>query len=308
MKILVIGAAGFIGSHTCRRLLADGHTVIAHRMPGSFAPRLKGLGIDARPEYMTALQEGMDAVVYAAGPARSVERMTGSDLALAMGAFPTLCQSAVEAPKKPRIILLTSHAVYGSVSAKQYGHIPVIEEDTPLAPRSLYGALQASREIVGLAFWRSRGLPITILRLGTVYGSQMRPDALVQVFLDAALNGGIIKLEGGGKQFRPFVHVDDLTDLIVKVIAADATVSGEAYNVASGSMDVRTLARFVNDAARALGKEGAQFVDAPARAFEEGDVTLSNHKAQSAPLWWIPKVIFQDWVFEGARALLEERA
>lgn len=262
-KVCIIGSEGFIGKHLAGRSFAAGHGTLLYRRSDQDLDHVGGLFKDME----------VQAVIWAAGPARQVDRMTGDELARAMGALPLFLDAATSQGAKPHLILLSSHAVYG------YQAIQPISELAPLRPRHLYGALQVSRENVAMAYFHSRGLPVTILRLGTVYGPGMRKDALVQVFLDAAREGKEIQLEGGGAQVRPFVHVDDLCGLVNWILRKPSEVfAGSVVNVATNHVAVRVVAALVSAAVKAAGGPGAVLVEAPARAHEEGDVYLKTEQ------------------------------
>ena len=280
MKITIAGIRGFIGSHLAARLVKDGHTTFE----------------TGRGQYVRDEMSGSDAFIYAGGPSKLVEHLTLDDTGRELLSWAYLLECA-HAAKVGRVILLSSHAVYGAQKAQP------ITEDAPLRPRSLYGALQASREHIGMALHHSKGLPFTSLRLGTVYGPGMRADALVRVFLDAALNGGEIRLERGGEQIRPFVHIDDLTNLITIALHNADFVAGQAFNVAMDHWFVKNLATAVSDIAEAFGRKRPEILNIPARIDEVGNIVLNVNKAKTL-LEWMPTIKLETGILPIAQAMM----
>ena len=283
MKIAIAGIRGFIGSHLASRLVQDGHDPVAFER--------FSCAVDLR---------GADAFVYAGGPSQHVDALTENELGECLDAWPMLLNDCHTA-KVGHVIFLSSHAVYGP-SGRAH------EEDEAPAPRTFYGALQAGREHIGMAFHHSKGLPFTVLRLATVYGPWMRPDALVRVFLDAALNGGEIRLEGGGAQIRPFVYIDDLAGIVAGLLPYSRTAAGEAFNIATDHASVRDLAARADDAARQLGRPGVRITLAPPRSGEQGNVTLDARKIRGfLDNWRDTPTPLERGIHATARAMMEGR-
>lgn len=263
MKVLVAGASGFIGTHLSRRLAALGHQVTPVGARVVFWP--------------TALVVPPDWVVWAAGPARRIEHLTGGEVGDAVAAFGALCDAA--APGHARILLLSSSAVYGP-----QGRRPVTEA-APLRPTTPYTAIQAGREAVAAAFWHSHGLPTTVLRLGTVYGPGMREDALVQTFLDAAVHGGPLRVRDDRHRIRPFVHVEDLLDLVELVLTHPAEVAGQTFNVASDHTSAKALAHRILEQPGAHPAARIVMEPNPPWAGTDGELDCAAARA----LGWVPR-------------------
>ena len=164
-----------------------------------------------------------------------------------------------------------------------------------------------------MAFHHSKGLPFTSLRLATVYGPRMRPDALVRVFLDAALNGGEIRLEGGGAQIRPFVHVDNVVDDIAAVLAIQAAphpeyaVAGRTFNVVTDHDSIGGLASRALAAAINLRRPGCRLMTTTARTAEVGHVSMSRGAGALASGQRVRSIELKDGIPATARAMLEGR-
>ena len=290
MRVAIAGARGFLGSHLAARLVADGHETV-------------GIERDAYPR--TIASWCPDALVYAGGPSHNVERLTATEAGACLGEWTAILDAAVVAGAR-HVILLSSHAVYGPSDRNH-------EEDEAPAPRTLYGALQASREHIGMAFHHSKGLPFTSLRLATVYGPGMRPDALVRVFLDAALSGGEIRLEGGGAQIRPFVHIDDAVARIASALYRHAFLepfpddsAGRTFNVVTDHDTIASLASLTMAAAVNLGRPGCRLITTEPRTAEVGHVRMSPTGGTIGDRLH-PAIELKDGIPATARAMLEGR-
>ena len=285
MRVAIAGIRGFIGQHLKARLEADGH---------------KTIGVER--QWARTPFTGVDAFVWAGGPSRHVETLSAVEAGIAVADW-TLLLDIMARNGPIHAVLLSSHAVYGRAYWKPPGE-PYAENE-PLRPTSLYGALQASREHMGMAMFHSKRLPFTALRLSTVYGPGMREDALVRVFIDAALKGSEIRLEGGGKQIRPFIHVEDVAVFVARVLAAGGPAEGNVFNIVADHAAVATLARECSEAALALGRPGARIVTTKPRPAEPGNTVLDSTKAARL-LGWCSAITLDRGIPLTAAAMLAE--
>ncbi|GIJ55713.1 NAD-dependent epimerase/dehydratase family protein [Virgisporangium aurantiacum] len=249
MRVVVTGAAGFIGSHVAEAMAAAGHEVVAVDRPGR-AP----IGVDLAEEEPPGLA-GADVVVHLAG--RPGVRSSWGDAATHRDNVETT-RRLLDACAKTgtRVILASSSSVYGSADR------PCAEDDA-LRPESPYG--HSKRLAEDLA--RAARVHTVILRFFSVYGPRQRPDMAFHRFFTAALSRRPLPVFGDGSQSRAFTFVDDVVAATMSAAAADLP-SGIAINVG------HPVPVTIGDAARRIlalagGEELSVTHTAPAR----GDVT-----------------------------------
>lgn len=243
MKVVVTGAAGFIGSHLVDRLLSEGHDVAGVDAFVDFYPRaVKEQNLrSARDHRRFRLVEGevqglpladlLDGAgqVYHLAAQAGVRSSWGRDFALYTDhnvlATQRLLEAAVQAGV-PRVVYASSSSVYGDSA-----ELP-LREDAPCRPLSPYGVTKLAAEHLGALYERNHGLPVVSLRYFTVYGPRQRPDMAFHRFLTAARDGAAVTVFGDGKQTRDFTYVDDIVTATRR--AADAGRPGCVYNVGGG--------------------------------------------------------------------------
>ena len=231
-RVLVTGAAGFIGAHLVHRLLAEGFEVVGvDNMNNYYDPRLK----DARlrklcigPRFWfipldLADRDGMEslfykgefeAVVHLAAQAGVRRSITNPDEYIAsnlVGFFHVL--EGVRACACRHFVFASSSSVYGS-----HNKIPFAEEDPTDFPVSLYAATKKSNEVLAHAYSHLFHIPTTGLRFFTVYGPWGRPDMAIFKFVDAVIAGRAIELYNFGRMQRDFTFVDDVVEGIVRLL------------------------------------------------------------------------------------------
>jgi len=243
--ILVTGAAGFIGFHVARRLLADGRSVVGlDNLNAYYDPALKqarlGELANVTPFRFVKLdladRAGMASlfdehrfsrVVHLAGQAgvrhSLVDPHAYADANLT--GFLNILEGCRHA-KSRHLVYASSSSVYGANSALPFSTAQNVDH-----PLSLYGATKKANELMAHAYAHLFGLPATGLRFFTVYGPWGRPDMAMWLFTDAILAGRPIRLFNHGKMRRDFTYVDDVTEAVVRLIdrppAADMRWSSE---------------------------------------------------------------------------------
>jgi UDP-glucose 4-epimerase len=280
----VTGGAGFIGSHLCRALLAAGCDVVAldnlstgtranvaHLDPGQGFELVVGDTTDE--ELVASLVERSDLVFHLAsavgidlivdGPLRSLHaNVSGTQVVLRVAAR----------HRVPTLIASTSE-VYGKARS-----FPQREgDDVVLGPSSVrrwsYAAGKLLDEFLALAYQRECGLPVVVFRLFNTVGPRQssRYGEVVPRFAEAALSGGVLEVNGDGRQSRCFLHVDDAVDAIV-LLARTPGAIGQVFNIGSSEeVSILELAERILAGARAHLE-----LVAPALA-ERGQIRLRDY-------------------------------
>lgn len=240
MKVLVTGAAGFIGSHTAERLYKLGHEVIGL---DNFSPyydiKLKELNakklseknisvhkVDIRTDNLgDCIPEDIDYIFhFSAQPGISSTSTFEDYFSNNVLGTQRLLDLFEERTKKPFFVNIATSSIYGLVATLK-------EEEAPL-PASWYGVTKLAAEQLVLAYSRRNLLLSTSLRLYSVYGPRERPDKLYTRLIDCGLNGKKFPLyEGSEKHLRSFTYVQDIVDGIVSVIGNEEVANGEIFNL-----------------------------------------------------------------------------
>jgi UDP-glucuronate 4-epimerase len=249
-RILVTGAAGFIGAHLVHRLLADGFEVVGvDNLNNYYDPRLK----DARlrklcmgPRFWfipldLADREGVeslfckgefDSVVHLAAQAGVRHSITNPEeyVASNLVGFVNVLEG-VRACACGHFVFASSSSVYGS-----HNRIPFAEEDPTDFPVSLYAATKKSNEVLAHAYSHLFHIPTTGLRFFTVYGPWGRPDMAIFKFVDAVMGGRVIELYNFGHMQRDFTFVDDVVEGMVRLLPLPPEKPSTAGAVAPAPM------------------------------------------------------------------------
>lgn len=256
MRIVLTGAAGFIGSHLAERLLGDGHEVIGVDNLRTGQP--EHLELLSKIEGFTALKHdvsepffidgGIDAVLHFASPASPVdfERIPIPILkANAVGAWHTL---GLARAKGARYLLASTSETYGDPLVHPqpedyWGNV------NPVGIRGVYDESKRFAEAMTMAYHRTHDVDTRIARIFNTYGPRMRPDdgRVVPAFVMAALRGEPLVVHGDGTQTRSFCYVDDLVEGIVRLLQAERTdaVHGPVNIGSSEEHQVGAFARLV---------------------------------------------------------------
>ena len=231
-RVLVTGAAGFIGAHVVRHLLNDGYEVVGvDNLNNYYDPRLK----DARLRKLCmgplfwfvpldlADREGVEKlfrnsdfefVVHLAAQAGVRYSISNPDEYVASNliAFVNMLEG-VRGCGCRHFVFASSSSVYGASN-----RLPFHEEDATDSPISLYAATKKSNEVLAYAYSHLYNIPTTGLRFFTVYGPWGRPDMAIFKFVDAILRGRAIELYNFGQMRRDFTFVDDIVEGITRVL------------------------------------------------------------------------------------------
>ena len=243
MKVVVTGAAGFIGSHLTESLLAEGHEVLGIDAFTDYYPRrVKERNLEVARGYASfrlieggiqelELAEPLEGAgqVYHLAAQAGVRSSWGEEFRLYTDnnvlATQRLLEAAVRAGT-PRLVMASSSSVYGDAA-----ELP-LRETTRCQPVSPYGVTKLAAENLGYLYGRLHGVPVVSLRYFTVYGPRQRPDMAFHLFLKAARDRQPIALFGDGRQTRDFTFIGDVVS--ATRAAADSGRPGCVYNVGGG--------------------------------------------------------------------------
>jgi len=235
MRVLVTGAAGFIGSHLCDRLLHEGHQIVA--LDNVATGRLENIAhLWGRDDFCFIKHDvsnfifvpgRVDAVLHFASPA-SPNRHSPYGFpqrpiqTLKVGALGTHNALGVARANRARFLLASTSEVYGDPQEHPqredyYGYV------NPVGPRSVYDEAKRFAEAMTMAYHHYHGLDTRIARIFNTYGPRMRPDdgRVVPNFVRQALAGEPVTIHGDGCQTRSFCYIDDLVDGLYRLLLSD---------------------------------------------------------------------------------------
>lgn len=272
--VLVTGGAGFIGSHVCEALLAQGECVrVLDNFASGHRSNLEGLDVesmegDVRSDTdLDRAMQGADAVIHlAAEPsvAKSIEDPIGTHETNYMGTLRVL--EAMRQAGAKRIVYASSAAVYTPNSDEPH------TEDSSPDPTSPYGMDKLAGEFALRGYGRLHGFQPTVLRFFNIYGERQDPSSpysgVISIFARRIADGQPLLIFGDGLQSRDFVYVKDLASLIVRLLR-DTEAPG-LMNVGKGQS--ATLLDLISALEKATGKK-AIVKHAEARS---GDIRVSR--------------------------------
>ena len=282
MKVLVTGAAGFIGYHACKSLLEAGCDVLGvDSLTPYYDPRLKQERLAALDhtafrfveldvadhETLTAVAgpdiEGVLHLAAQAGVRYSIVNPFAYQHANLAGHLSVL-EYARKLKRLRHLVYASSSSVYGDRS-----DAPFRESDRCDAPASLYAATKRAGELMSETYARLYGIPQTGLRFFTVYGPFGRPDMAYWSFLESILSGRPITLFNHGQLERDFTFIGDIASTLVKIMRTppQREPSHAVYNL--GNSHPVTLSRFV----AAIEKAAGRTAEVRMEGMQPGDVT-----------------------------------
>ena len=313
MKILVTGAAGFIGFHTCLKLINQGHDVYGidnindYYDPKLKFDRLKELGFD-KIEATVFKTEVQSSKYYGLRFSRiDLVDHESIDNLFKQEQFEVVCNLAAQAGvrysiENPKAYIDSNisgflnilegcrnhkvkHLVYAS-SSSVYGEnkkVPFETTDNVDHPISLYAATKKSNELMAHTYGHLYGFKTTGLRFFTVYGPWGRPDMAYYLFAQAISNDKPIKVFNNGEMERDFTYIDDIVDGVTKIIEKniDSREHYKIYNI--GNNKTESLQDFITTIEEAIGKEAIKEMypmqqgDVP-RTFADVDELIKDYK------------------------------
>jgi UDP-glucuronate 4-epimerase len=309
MRVLITGAAGFIGSHLAERLCARGDDVLGLDNFDPFYPRaikernLASLG--ARPcftlfegditspaDLQRAFAAGRPDVVVHLAALAGVRPSIAAPLRYSevnvMGTMRVIEACAVH--QVGRLVFASSSSVYGVDSA-----VPFREADPCGRPASPYASTKRAGELMAFTAHHLHGLDVTCLRFFTVYGPRQRPDLAIHKFTRLIDGGQPIELYGDGSTSRDYTWIDDIVDGVVASIDEQARGGPPGYRIYNlGGSRTTTLLHLVELISDALAKKAV--IDW--RPEQPGDMrrTLADVALSGSALGYAPKVAIDDGI------------
>jgi dTDP-glucose 4,6-dehydratase len=248
LRVIVSGAAGFIGSHMCDRLLAEGHTVVGldNFLTGSERnlehlagqPRFRLVRHDVT--LPLGLDNPIDAVIHMASPASPKDYLQHPIETLDVGSAGTRQMLEMARAYNAGFLLTSTSETYGDPLVH-----PQVEtywgNVNPVGPRSCYDESKRFAEALTMAFHRTYKMRTNIARIFNTYGPRMKLNdgRVVPAFLDQALRGEPMTVFGDGSQTRSFCYVSDLVDGLYRLMQSD-----ERYPVNLGNPEEMTILEF----------------------------------------------------------------
>lgn len=273
--VVVTGAAGFIGSHVCGALIAQGRAVLGVDSFDAFYPRavkernlremMRAAGTSGSFWLLEADVASEDFTERLAGAVGRVGAVEGViHLAARAGVRPSIAdpagyaianvvgtQRVLDAARElgaGRVVAASSSSVYGN-NAK----VPFAETDGVDTPISPYASTKKSCELIGHAHHHLTGMAVGMLRFFTVYGPRQRPDLAISLFLKAVARGERVRMFGDGTTSRDYTFIEDI---VGGVLAAYERVGGQGYRVWNlGSDRPVALAELIAEVGRTVGRE-----------------------------------------------------
>lgn len=296
MRVLVTGGAGFIGSHLCDRLLAEGHDVIA--MDNLVTGSEDNIAHLAGNRHFKFIYHDVTNYIYVAGPIDVVMHLASPaspiDFAripipiLKVGSLGTHNTLGLALSKKARYLLASTSEVYGDPlihpqPESYWGNV------NPIGIRGVYDEAKRFAEALTMAYHRIHGVDTRIIRIFNTYGPRMRLDdgRVVPNFIGQALRGEPLTVYGDGSQTRSFCFVSDLVDGMLRLLMSAETDPVNVGNPAE--MSILAFAEIIN---RLTGnRAGIVFKPLPA---DDPRVRRPDITRARTILGWEPQVRLED--------------
>jgi dTDP-glucose 4,6-dehydratase len=307
MRALVTGAAGFLGSHLCDRLLREGHEVIGldNLITGNIRniehlsgnPAFQFIKHDVT-EYIF-LSGQLDALLHFASPASPIDYLELPIQTLKVGALGTHKALGLAREKNARFLIASSSEVYGDPLVHPQ-HESYWGNVNPIGPRGVYDEAKRFGEALTMAYHRSHGLDTKIVRIFNTFGPRMRANdgRVVPAFITQALSGEPLTIFGDGKQTRSFCFVSDLIEGIYRLLLSDVN---EPVNL--GNPTEMTIREFAEHVLRETGSSATiTFEPLPTDdpKVRQPDISLAREK-----LGWEPQVSLAEGLRETIRYFQE---
>jgi dTDP-glucose 4,6-dehydratase len=256
-RILITGAAGFLGSHLCDRFTRDGYHVIG--MDNLITGRLKNIehlfGLEHFEFYHHDVSKfihvpgNLDYILHFASPASPIDYLKIPIQTLKVGSLGVHNCLGLAKAKGARVLIASTSEVYGDPTVhpqpeEYWGNV------NPVGPRGVYDEAKRFQEAITMAYHNFHDLETRIVRIFNTYGPRMRLNdgRVLPAFIGQALRGEDLTVFGDGSQTRSFCYVDDLIEGIVRLLKSDY-----AYPVNIGNPSEITISQFAEEIIQLTG-------------------------------------------------------
>lgn len=291
-RVLITGAAGFLGSHLCDRFIKDGYHVIA--MDNLITGRLKNI------EHLFPLEHfefynhdvskfihipgELDYILHFASPASPIDYLKIPIQTLKVGSLGIHNCLGLAKAKGARLIIASTSEVYGDPTVHPqtedyWGNV------NPVGPRGVYDEAKRFQEAITMAYHNFHGVETRIVRIFNTYGPRMRLNdgRVLPAFIGQALRGEDLTVFGDGSQTRSFCYVDDLVEGIVRLLMSDYP-----YPVNVGNPSEITISQFAEEIIALTGTtQKVIYKDLPVDDPKQRQPDITKARAI---LHWEPKI------------------
>jgi dTDP-glucose 4,6-dehydratase len=297
-RAVITGGAGFLGSHLCRRLLAEGFEVVcmdnlitgrAENVEDLIGERFRLVHVDVT-DYIH-VSGPVDAVLHFASPASPIDYLRYPIQTLKVGALGTHRALGLAKDKGARFLLASTSEVYGDPKVHPqpetyWGHV------NPIGPRGVYDEAKRFAEALAMAYQRNHGVEVRIVRIFNTFGPYMRIDdgRAFCTFAVQALRGEPLTIHGDGSQTRSLCYVDDMIEGFWRLLWSD--VEGPVNLGNPREVTILELAQMV---ARAAGAEEPR-VEFQPRPVDDPEVRKPDITRAMTTLDWKPSVSLEEGI------------
>ncbi|MCY7350940.1 MAG: SDR family oxidoreductase [Cytophagaceae bacterium] len=291
-KVLITGAAGFLGSHLCDRFIKEGYYVIA--MDNLITGDMKNIAhLTPLPQFDFYHQDvskyihisgELDYILHFASPASPIDYLKIPIQTLKVGSLGTHNCLGLAKAKGARILVASTSEVYGDPlvhpqNEDYWGNV------NPIGPRGVYDEAKRFQEAITMAYHRYHAIETRIVRIFNTYGPRMRLNdgRVLPAFIGQALRGEDLTMFGDGSQTRSFCYVDDLVEGIYRLLLSDY-----AYPVNVGNPDEITIREFGEEIIKLTGTR-QKLISKPLPADDPKQRRPDISRAREI-LGWEPKV------------------
>ncbi len=292
-KVLITGAAGFLGSHLCDRFIADGYSVIGmdNLITGSMDNIAHLMPLEEFTFYhhdvsqFVHVPDELDYILHFASPASPIDYLKMPIQTLKVGSLGTHNLLGLAKAKNARFMIASTSEVYGD---------PLVHPQTedywgnvnPIGPRGVYDEAKRFQEAMTMAYHTYHGIETRIVRIFNTYGPRMRVNdgRVLPAFFSQAIRGEGLTVFGDGQQTRSFCYVDDLVEGIVRLLKSDYHLP-----VNIGNPSEVTINEFAQEIIDLVGNSKAHLINKPLPVDDPKQRRPDITKAQTI-LGWSPKV------------------